>query len=185
MLGIYESELDGPTGRGQQPRSSGAKVSIAVPARDGSPRVVTAFYVARDGQVCSAVADASGPGVGTGGSVACLAPELLAGQLRRNRAYVPTVGTEADAVVVRGFVDADVVRLRGRGPDGALDVRLGEAWKPAGVGLGPLRPFVAVANLRDKDGTAPEGADRIRILDPSHYLFEGLTESGERFQIPR
>lgn len=185
LLGIYEQGLDkpgasdrpGPSGSDLQPSPSKASEPIETTFPDGS-RSVTTFYVARDGQICWAVADLDG---GRSGGLSCESPSVVSSGMQ-DGGYVPGIGVGTSYVVVRGYVSGDVVSLSGRGPSGPLDVQLGELWTPRSTpAVGPLKPFVAVAHLDvqpklDTPAEAPE-------LHLRSYDFDAMTEDGHQILI--
>jgi hypothetical protein len=180
MLGIYEEELSkpgasertGPSGAVLQPSSSKASEPIEVVLSDGS-RNVTAFYVAQDGRICWAVADGDPDGSGT---TSC---EMPAGVLNgvRNGVYVPAIELDASDVILRGFVRSDVASVSGSGPDGFLEVRLGEPWTPEVPDAETLRPLVATSS-GPKAG--PSGSKDDPRFDLRRYTFEAITDDGRR-----
>jgi len=188
LLGIYAADVNDPGASGRsggvtrdiQPDSSGSSTSIEVLL--GSRRVVSVSYVARDGRICSALGGSHGDGAG--GDVACLAPGRLATRLARRDGVVLATNVMDDQVLVRGFVPARVVSLSGRGPNGSLDVRLGDAWTSKALGVGPLKPFVALGSTSAPGSSqAPGGVDPLMLSDLDSYSFDALTDDGERLRI--
>jgi hypothetical protein len=191
LLGIYEAELEergvsdqsGSRGEEVQPRLDRETASIEIPVGDGAQRIVSSFYVARDGNVCSAVADRP---QSERGWLGCAPPGPIAQRLVQSDGSVLTVTARADAVVVTGVVSNRVVEIEGQGPSGALDVRLGAPWRPGLASLEVLRPFVALAEAGPiAGGGGPDGTDGFGALDPRRYVLEAVTDRGERIRIAR
>jgi hypothetical protein len=188
LLGIYEAEMGEPGSPGRsgdgapdlQPRSSGESTSVE--ASLGSRRLVNTSYVARGDRICSAVTDRDAdPGPSY---LACLTPSLLATRLARDDGIVLAVLGERDAAVVRGFVAGRVTTLEGNGPNGPLDIHLGEKWKPGLPGVGVLKPFLALGDTKAPgDAKGPNESDPLRLANPGGYTFKGVTEDGERVRI--
>jgi hypothetical protein len=188
LLGIYETELEPPepptgpeaSGRDLQPRATGPMVSIDL----ASLRVASTSYVARDGRVCSALAD--GNANPAAGDLACVSPQSLATYLAQDEGLVLAVNADGDRAVVRGFVSGSVTSLQGRGPNGSLDVHLGDEWLPDVAGLGSLRPFLALGDVEGSgDPGAPNRSDPLRASSPESYGFDAVLENGERIRIGR
>jgi hypothetical protein len=184
LLGIYEQGLDepgaagrpGPSGSDLQPGPSKATEPIEVTLSNGS-RVLVSFYLARDGQICSATADADGQKpTGTSG---CEPSRVLEERLMSDDGFVPAVNSQGDDVIVKGYLSSRVVDLRVEGPSGPLDVYLGEAWTPDLPDATPLRPFVAVGPLAS--GGATDSVPR--TLDLQNYVFRAVTKDGDRIYI--
>lgn len=183
MLGIYEeglskpgaSERTGPSGADVQPSSSKASEPIEIVLSDGS-RNVTAFYVAEDGRICWAVVDGDPDGSGT---TSC---EMPVGVMNgaRDGVYVPAIELGASDVILRGFVRGDVASVTGSGPDGPLDVRLGEPWTPDVPDTETLRPLVATSS---GPRTGPSGSEDDPRFDLRRYTFEAVTDDGRRIPI--
>lgn len=183
LLGLYKEGLGkpeasrrtGPSGADVQPSASKASEPIEVVLSDGS-RNVTAFYVADDGRICWAVADGDPDGSGT---TSC---EMPAGVMNgvRDGVYVPAIELGASDVILRGFVRGDVASVSGSGPDGPLDVRLGEPWTPEVPDTEPLRPLVATSS---GPGTAPSGSKDDPRFDLRRYSFEAVTDDGRRLSL--
>jgi hypothetical protein len=183
LLGTYEAGPEDPpstdtTRQGLQPGSSRASTTVEVPL-DGRRLLVTS-YVASDGRVCSVLP--SGDGSEPRGDLVCIQPDLLAARLARTDGVV--VGSNADGarVVIRGFVSDRVSRVTGRGPNGPVDVHLGEKWMPGAPATGPVRAFVAVGDVGDAGGP---NADPLRLANPGGYTFDGITDDGEEIPIAR
>jgi len=167
LLGIYGSDVgesgmpgnaDGD-GRDLQPGAAAERISVEAPL--GSRRIVSASYVARDGRVCSALADESD---GTSGDLVCVAPAVLAAKMQGADAVVLGTTGEAEGSVLRGFVSGRVQDLAATGPDGSLDVYLGERWASGVSGLPVLRPFLAIGPS-DRDGLVNPGDYDLRTSD--------------------
>jgi hypothetical protein len=184
LLGIYEENLDklgasgrpGPSGGDLQPAPSKASEPVEVRLSDGS-RVSSVVYVARDGKICLAAADLDGD---DSGSLGCEAAAGHASRMAREDGYVPAIEIRGNEAILRGYVGTDVVSLRGHGPNGALDVDLGDPWAPASPGLDPLKPFVAVGSV---SAGKPDPSEQQRAFELRNYTFEALTDDGRRIPI--
>jgi hypothetical protein len=184
LLGIYEADVSEPgssgrpggTGRDLQPRSSGASVSVEAPL-DAS-QIVSTSYVAKDGRVCSALADRKENR--SVGDLACIPP----GALARRHEVVLAVNIVNGQAIIRGFVSGNVTKLSGQGPQGPIDVHLGERWTPNLSGIGSLKPFLALGDPEAPgDSRGPNGSDPLRQADPGGYTFDGVTQDGEGIRI--
>ncbi len=188
LLGIYEADVSEPgssgrpggTGRDLQPRSSGSSASVEV--RLGASQIVSTSYVAKDGRVCSALADSKQNR--SVGDLACIPPGSLATYLARHHGVVLAVNIVNDQAIIRGLVSGDVTELSGQGPQESIDVHLGEKWTPNLSGIGSLKPFVALGTPEAPgDPRGPNGSDPLRLADPGGYTFDGVTEDGEGVRI--
>lgn len=187
LLGIYEAELDGPTSSGDprdtaqdlRPGSVGRSTSVEV--RLASRRLVSTSYVSRGGEICSALAESEED---SPGHLSCPDQSLLTTGLARDDGVVLGVLVAYDRVLVRGFVVDRVTRLEGRGPNGPLDVHLGEKWTPGLPGVGSLKPFAAVGGSETPgDASGLKGSDPLRLANPGGYTLNGVTEAGEKIRL--
>jgi hypothetical protein len=187
LLGIYEQGLDkpgavgrgGPSGSDLQPSASKAAEPIETVLPDGS-KSVTTFYVAEDGNICSAMTALDESRAGT---LSCGSPADVAKAIQDGGDVHGMWGLGASHIVLRGYVSGDVVSLGGRGPSGPLEVQLGEPWTPSSTPAGgSLRPFVAVASLDSQlelDGGEPPSE-----LERRSYSFDAVTDDGRRLGFP-
>lgn len=171
VLGIYEKNLEwrAPAGVGWSHRPDPSVESTSIEFPVGEMQMVSAWYLARSGDVCSLLTDADR---GSFGDLACVSPADLAANLEQTGgALFSTVDSFAGGVV-RGYVTSDVQRLEGMGPVGRLDLHLGDAWSPGVDGVGSLKPFVGVQQGRPAQPTSmrdyeiwavEEGGRRVRI----------------------
>ena len=186
LLGIYEQGLNkpdaagrpGPSGSDLQPSASKAGEPIETVLPDGS-KSVTTFYVAENGNICSAVATLDESGAGT---LSCGSPGEVAKAIQDGGDVHGMWGLGTSHILLRGYVSSDVVSLSGRGPSGPLEVQLGEPWTPSSTpAVGSLKPFVAVASLDsplERDGREPPLA-----LERRSYSFEAVTDEGRQLLI--
>jgi hypothetical protein len=166
LLGLYEAEL-GESGAGKDltPGSSGASATVEVPI--GSRRLVSTSYVAKDGRICSVLADSERDP----GDIVCVERAPLATRLVRDGGIVVGVEDRGDTIVLRGFVTGETISLDGRGPGGPLDVSLGGEWD--GVpGVDAVRPFAATGRSIS-DG----------LINPSDYVLQAVDEDGDSADI--
>jgi hypothetical protein len=183
LLGLYEEGLGKPEASGRtspsgadvQPSTSKASEPIEVVLSDGS-RNVTTFYVAEDGRICWAVADGDPDGSGT---TSCEMPAAVFDGVR-DGVYVPAIELGTSDVILRGFVRGDVASVSGSGPDGPLDVRLGEPWTPEAPDTQTLRPLVATSS---GPRTGPSGSKDDPRFDLRRYAFEAVTDDGRRLPV--
>lgn len=165
-LGVYEAEKpreSGPFSSGGadvRPMPAEAGPSIEIPFENGSGRLVVASYVARSGDICSAVTGADRKG--DVGDISCMTPAFIRSGLQRDAGIVAAVLSDRGKVIVIGFVTATRQRVGIRAPTGLLDVRLGNSWRPDLPGVGALRPFIAL------------GGDKPTVMDPRAYVVEIL-----------
>ncbi|HYI81562.1 MAG TPA: hypothetical protein VEW67_11935 [Thermoleophilaceae bacterium] len=186
LLGIYEQNLSkpgaadrgGPSGSDLQPSASKAAEPIETVLPDGS-KSVTTFYVAEDGNICWAVAAEDGSGAG---GLGCSSPTDFVKALEAG-GYVPGIEVLGMShIVLRGYVRAAVVSLSGHGPNGPLEVQLGEPWTPSSLpAVGSLRPFVAVASLGSP--LKLDGREPLPELERRSYSFDAVTDDGRQFRI--
>jgi len=176
LLGIYEAGLDkpgasgrrGPMGRDLRPDSSVASVSIEIAVDGRVRRIVSTSYVAEDAGVCSALAGVDG---GRSGDLVCLPPLRLVRRLNQHGGVL-LVTEGPSEIVLRGFVNGDVVQLEGTGPAGRLKTSLGDSWTTDLPGIPSLRPFVAI-------GERVRG----RSVTGHDYVVKTVSADGSRRQV--
>lgn len=171
VLGIYEKNLEwrAPAGAGwsQQPDPSVESTSIEFSV--GEMRMVSAWYLARSGDVCSLLTDAE---QGSSGDLACVAPAAIVDGLDLGRGAVFNVTETSSGIVVRGYAASDVRRLEGSGPSGPLRFHLGDEWLPGVPGVDSIRPFIGF-----------EAGARGDELSKSNYEVRAEMEDGSRLRI--
>lgn len=185
LLGIYEQTFDkpsadsyGPSGSDVKPGASDAAEPMETVLPDGI-KSLTTFYVAQDGNICSAVAATDEPGSGT---LSCESPRALAKAMEDGGALQGISGLGSSHIALRGFASGDVVSLQAHGPSGPLKVQLGERWTPSSSPtVGALRPFVAIASFDTP--LKPDGREPLPEINRRSYFFEAATDDGRRLRI--
>ena len=184
LLGIYENDLSRPgspgdAGHDLRPRAGGTSASVYAPLGEGGWRVVNTAYVGREGNICLAVTSAEDSTRAGLGSALCEEPRRLGRRLARNGGLW---GVAVDAaVVLSGVVRGDVSTLSGQGPNGPLEVYLGDVWKPDLPGVGPMRPFLAIGSADIGDQTQADGFDR--LMDLRAYDLRAHGDDGKRLEM--
>jgi len=166
LLGIYEKN-SGRAGSAGQPDPSVDSTSIEF--RAGGIPMVSAWYLARNGDVCSVLTDADR---GSSGDLACVTPAEMVESLDRSGGALYSVTEGASGVILRGYTRSDVQRLEGSGPAGQIDLYLGDIWSSGAQGVDSMRPFVGV-----------ERGARGRQKTRRDYRLWAVTKDGSRLQI--
>jgi len=148
LLGIWESGLDRdtvPDRPGLTPedvRPSSAGPTLAYDVQDGPSGTATSF-IGASRRICMVHSFDRG----TTGAPVCESPTSLGRALAADGLQAFQLDVRPAGVAIVGQVEDGVDEIRVNGPMGAMTVVLGEAWKPSGTGIGPIRPFAAVAPL--------------------------------------
>jgi hypothetical protein len=168
MLPVSPADLRAGSGNTTEP--------LQFPWGGGSGTAVAAAYVNTQDLVCMVMVRPSGKAAASG----CTPPALLSRRLDDGVAYILGVSSD-EAVVVTGYVAAEIDRIAVRGPQGPLDVRLSGAWTPPVEGAEALRAFVATtAGL---DGGDVDVRDGTRLLDPANYSIEAQLPDGRSVTV--
>ena len=138
LLEIESPDSPGESGRDIRPGPGRAAEPLAVPTGDGTANAVA--YLARDGTICHATADAAARG-STGG---CWRVADLARALDRRKIVWNGLTAGADNRVFDGYADGDVTAIRVVGGGDAVTVKLSGPWTPRVGGATPLRHFVVI-----------------------------------------
>lgn len=180
VLGIYEAGRESPDD--VRARANGVNIFIGVPGT-GPRGLVSSSYVAGDGRICTALARADADAPILVRAVTCLTPSSLASYLTLDDGVAVAVNTVGVRAVIRGYVSDRVAELSGDGPNGPLEVHLGRKWVPDVSGIGALRSFVALGDVSLAGGA--DRADPLRSGDLGNYVFDAVTDDGERIRIER
>jgi|GEM_PF-3363631 len=153
-----------------KPGPGNSTETLSFPWATGGDAFAAAYLNTQD-QVCFVVARPDGES-NQGG---CMSPLLLAERLDDGVAYVQGVWSGVSTVVT-GYVSDKVERIGVRGPQGDLDVRLSEPWRPDVVGASSLKAFVATVDSGGDGGLDIVEANK--VLDARNYVIEGHLPDG-------
>jgi hypothetical protein len=151
---------------------------LAVPVGGTSGEVIGAGYVGSGNHVCFG-ARIRGGGLDTVSMprLGCWEPAAMAQRLNA----VPSVvsGYEfGEPNVVAGYARAGVEAISVRDPRGPLTVSLSEPWRPGGLGVPPLRVFLAVTHANLQGDGSLDSDDLDRAMEPGYYKLRARMADG-------
>jgi hypothetical protein len=136
-----------PTAGDLRAGSANASQPLEVPWGDGSRHAVGAAFVNESGQICFALSEPHGEGVGEarGNVSGCGLLQAFSRRLADDAALVAGSTSADGRSILSGYARPDVRSLVVSGADGPLEVELTpDTWTPDVPGGTPLRVFVAV-----------------------------------------
>jgi hypothetical protein len=158
-------ELPAAVERDLRPGPGGASQALRVPWGNGEG--VAVAYLTRDGEVCSAMADAQPEPrdrdpVGVAGG--CMPPDILARIVEKKGGSCCGILGGPSRLILDGYVGANAVSVGVRTSGAPVEAELTDPWTPDSPGARPLRYFVAVVHM-DADAEQPPAGPRIPPID--------------------
>ncbi len=157
---------------------------LVVPVGGTSGEVIGAGYIGGGRHVCIGTRTRGG-GLPTAltPKLGCWEPAALTQRLTAAPGIVSGYKFGEPDVVV-GYARIDVEAISVSSPDGPLTVALSEQWKPEGLGVLPLRVFLAVtsyADLERREGLDSDDLDR--AMEPGYYDVEARMADGSIVKV--